>query len=916
MDQIIGSITSILISPLTSLMNHIIVHATYPFKVGNNVKALLEASKDLEERMKDVNMQIETAERKGLTAKNQVQRWLEKVKGIVSEMQAIRETYNQRSCKCLSGYSLNCCSNYSVSKRAAKKLLDIQKLSAEGAFESIAEKLPPPLIPDMPTTSNASGRVDSNLKEALHYLNEDDTVTRIGIWGMGGVGKTHLLKQIQDSFYRGNSIFNVVILVTASKEYSVAMVQDEIFKKLGLAKSDDVQLNAETISNFLAHRSFLLLLDDLWGPLDLEAVGVRIALTAVGSYKRKVVLTTRSDEVCGAMRVERQIKVDKLDEIAAWSLFQKNVGEQTLNSDPYIATIAKEVIKELDGLPLALITIGSSMHAKKHYRAWERALEQLKESQLYEIEHRPNAKEITTFQTLKFSYESLESDTLRQCFLSCSMWPEDYAIPKEELILCWIGLGLVKVDKTLRSSYNYGYDLMDKLQAACLLEDSTSYESWGYVIESVKMHDVLRDMALWIARDYGENNNKWIVNVDVGQVENIGNEVERISVMNISCKRLSFPPLTKLTTLILRAYDLQESTVLVNIQALQALTFLDFQDNYLKEFPMEICKLVKLQYLNLSGNLIKSLPEELKSLTNLKFLHLRHNLIQTISKGAFSILNALKVLDLFSFDTIYSLPSLLEELKSLHNLRALGITVGGDSQFQLLEKSTNIPIQSLKICHLKEPALFLTANFLGNLNHFEISTSGTEEILIHTSGQNANSHLDLEILRFTMMEDLKMIVWKGVSPKDIFPKLRSLEFLSCNKIENVSWIVHLPCLQELFIDKCFNMMNVICCRENNHGENSVPEIQEDGGDALIPTFPCLQCMVLNALPKLHTICDPGVTFPSLRYLHVEGCEKLKKLPFQPHTIPSKLEKIEYWPRSLWEGLEWEEDSLRSSLEKI
>ncbi|XP_073000154.1 disease resistance protein RPS2-like [Typha latifolia] len=549
-----------------------------------------------------------------------------------------------------------------------------------------------------------------------------------------------------------------------------------------------------------------------------------------------------------------------------------------------------------------------------------RALELLKESQLHEIEHQPNAKESTTFHMLKFSYESLESDTLRQCFLSCSMWPEDYAILKEELIQCWIGLGLVKVDKIVRSSYNYGYNLIDKLQATCLLEDLTNYDTWD---ESVKMHDVLRDMALWIARDYGEKNNKWIVKTDLGQAEDISNEVERMSVVRLPYKRLPFPygtlpPLTKLTTLIIQGYDQVERRVLVNIHALQALTFLDLQYNDLKEFPMEICKLVKLEYLNLNCNEIGSLPEELKYLINLKFLHLGHNLghnlIQTISKGAFSTLNALKVLDLRISEKIDTLPSLLAELKSLNNLIALRIAVDGDSQFQLLGKSTNTPILSLGVCHLKEHALFLMANFLGSLIKFEIWDSRVEEILIHTSGQTA--HLDLEELRFSTMKDLKTIVWKGVSPKEVFPKLRSLEFHQCNKIENVSWIVHLPRLQELLIDECFNMTNVICSREDKHGENSVAEIQEEGGGASIPTFPCLQIMRWIDLPQLDAICDPGVTFPSLRYLGIHDCDKLKKLPFQPHTIPSKLEKIEYWPRSLWEGLEWEEDSLRSSLEKV
>ncbi|XP_073000155.1 probable disease resistance protein At1g61310 [Typha latifolia] len=728
-------------------------------------------------------------------------------------------------------------------------------------------KQPPPLIPDMPSTSNASSQIDSNLQEALRYLKEDDTVTRIGIWGMGGVGKTHLLKQIQNSFYHGNSIFDVVILVTASKECSVSKVQDEIIKKLGLRKPNDVQSNAKTISNFLAHRSFLLLLDDLWGYLDLEAVGVPIPLTAIGPYKQKVVLTTRSDNVCGVMSVEQQIKVQKLDEVVAWSLFQKNVGEQTLSSDTYIPTIAKEIVKELGGLPLALITIGSSMHAKKNYRSWEWALELLRESRLPEIKCGRNARRI--------------------------------------------------MKSRKRSSSDVG---SDKLQAACLLEDPISYETGGFLIESVKMHDVLRDMALWIARDYGENSNKWIVKTDVGQAENISNDAERIAVMNISYKILPFPyvtlpPLTTLTTLILWGYDLHERRVLINMQAFDALIYLDLEKVSLKEFPVEICKLVKLQYLNLNHNPIESLPEELKSLTNLKYLHLRENYIHTISKGAFSKLHALRVLDLFSNWGIGYPPSLLKELKSLNNLRALGITAKGDFQFQSLEKSTNMPIQSLGIYNLKKPTLSLMGNILQKLNHFEIWDSGTQEILIQRSGQNANSHLDLEILRLTSMEDLKSISWTGVSPKDVFPKLRRLEFFVCHKIENASWIVHLPCLRELYINACFNVKYVICSMEDNHGENSVAEIQEEGGGALVPTFPCLQIMKLINLPELYVVCDPTVTFPSLRYLHVEGCEKMKKLPFQPHTIPSTLEKIKC-DRSWWESLELEEDSIKPSLERV
>ncbi|XP_073000156.1 disease resistance protein RPS5-like [Typha latifolia] len=833
---------------LLPVINQVRAHGTYLFKAGVKVKALEDATNDLVNKRDDIKGKIDMGERKGETATEQVKGWLQKVEKVKAEAEAIGKKYDRRQQR---RYIL--WSKYTIGKSAAKKLMEAQKLyENEALIGEITKKLPPPLVQEVATTSSgSSSMMDYNLQLALQYLKDDDEVGTIGIWGMGGVGKTHLLNKINNSFI-GDECFNLVIHVTASKDCSVVKLS----------------------------RSWMT----YGSSLDLKAVGVPTPLGVVGEIKQKVVLTTRSDEVCGQMNVSKTIKVDcTKKEEGAWQLFQESVGEETLNSDATITKLARDIIHELGGLPLALITVGHAMHAKKHYRAWEGAIELLKESQLHEIGCQPNAKESTTFHILKFSYESLEYDTARRCFLSCSMWPEDYKIQKEG--------AHPKLDRARTSKGD----------------------------ESVKMHDVLRDMALWIARDYGENNNKWIIKADIGPVENISNEIERISVMNISYKTLPFPygilpPLTKLTTLILRSYELHERGVLVNIKAFDALTYLDLEDNFLKEFPVEICKLAKLQYLNLNHNRIESLPEELKSLTSLKYLHLKENFIHTISKDAFSKLYALQELNLFNLGGIGCPPSLLEELKSLNNLRALGITAVGDSQFQSL-KSSNMPIQSLGICSLKEPAFFFMANFLGNLNHFEIWDSNMIQILIQRNGENGNSHLDLEILCFSEMRDLKTIVWKGVSPKDVFPKLRRLEFFLCDNIDKVSWIVHLPCLRELKISYCLKLKYAICSRDDNDGEDSAAERQEEGGGTLIPTFPCLEIMKLIHLSNLQTVCDTGVTFPSLRYFHIEGCHKLEKLPFQSHTIPSKLEKIKCH-RSWWEGLKWEEDSLRSSLEGV
>ena len=47
------------------------------------------------------------------------------------------------------------------------------------------------------------------------------------------------------------------------------------------------------------------------------------------------------------------------------------------------------------------------------------------------------------FAILDFSYDSLSNDTIKSCFLYCSMFPSDYEILEDELVELWIGEGLL-----------------------------------------------------------------------------------------------------------------------------------------------------------------------------------------------------------------------------------------------------------------------------------------------------------------------------------------------------------------------------------------------------------------------------------------------------------------------------------------
>ncbi|XP_058074715.1 disease resistance protein RPS5-like [Magnolia sinica] len=348
---------------------------------------------------------------------------------------------------------------------------------------------------------------------------------------MGGVGKTTLLKKINIETTHG---FNVVIWVVVSKEVNVGRIKNELGKRLGLIREEDtnqVEIRASEIHNALSKMKFMLLLDDIWQRLDLELVGIPRP-----SNESKVVFMTRFENVCYEMKAEKKVKVECLGWKEAWDLFRENVGEEALNSCGDIPGRAEPIAKECGGLPLMLITIGRAMASKKTPEEWENAKTALRSSPS-DI----SGTETEVFFRLKFSYDSIRDDIIKSCFLYCSLFPEEYDISKEDLIDYWIGEGFLdEWDEDFDSAHNKGHDLIGTLKSACLLESASDEKT------EVKMHDVIRDLALWISSECGKKKNKFLVKAGVGLSEALAierwTEANRISLMQNEIKEITETP--------------------------------------------------------------------------------------------------------------------------------------------------------------------------------------------------------------------------------------------------------------------------------------------------------------------------------------------------------------------------------------
>ncbi|XVF74779.1 hypothetical protein PTKIN_Ptkin13bG0139100 [Pterospermum kingtungense] len=404
-----------------------------------------------------------------------------------------------------------------------------------------------------------------------------------------------------------------------------------VFDKVA-EKDKTLEEKAQDIFRVLKNKKFVILLDDIWERVDLSKIGIPLPTQENGS---KLVFTTRSIKVCGQMKVDDKIEVQCLPEEKAWELFQENVGEETLDSNPCIRRLAREVAKECGGLPLALITIAQALAFKKTVEEWKYAVDVLKRSSISVF---PDMGE-EVYPVLKFSYDSLPNDMIRTCLLYCSLLSEDYVIRKDKLIDLWIGEGFLDGHENTSLARNQGHDIIGSLIRACLLEETNEFE--------IKMHDVIRDVF-------------------------VDSMIESL-VETPNCPRLQI--------LFLNHSELK---VIGNefFQFMCGLKLLDLSYNsYLTELPVKILKLVSLEYLDLSHTSIRQLPIEFKALEKLKCLNLEYiGLLVRIPRQLITAFLNLQVLRMYHCD--YSLGLEVED-----NSECLGGRIGVLETFECVRLS-------------------------------------------------------------------------------------------------------------------------------------------------------------------------------------------------------------------------------------
>ena len=604
-------------------------------------------------------------------------------------------------------------------------------------------------------------QIKDYLKQLAEFL-DDDEARYLGIYGMGGVGKTTLLRKFNNELVGSHAAgrrFDYVFFITVSQVVDIDKIKKDI--------EDQLRGNLSSLSK----SRFLLMLDDVWQEVDLMSMGIPIPSSA---NRCKVIMTGRSKSYCRIEHVDvkygrRSFQVSTLNESEAWIFFQRKVGSDFDSEDEEIVSLAKSVARRCGGLPLALEIVGSSM-IDANVSTWRVA-----EINLSKSPHTQEGMKDKVLHLLKFSFDRLKDDNIQNCLLYCCLWKEDGVIQKHDLIDYWFGEGFLDCDhsESLHEARDRGHKNIAKLVSCSLLQEAPK-------TDYVRMHDVVREMCLWLTSgefdEYGKfyayhqgqynysSSTRALKNLRRLSAEPYGSWNEKKNFPNDFIAGPALHTLLCGFGIILDGGFLIEEGFFQDCTSLCVLKLKNCRLNFTLE---DLCLLKQLRYLDLSFTKLIKLPDGIDSLTNLVYLNLSWNRQLMVLPNSIGNLVKLQKLDL-SYTGLEELPVTIGSLTKLEILCLLkaGQFKTCPDALGSLENLRFLDFCGTKIHHLPDS--------IKNLKKLRfLNVSGTR---LKTMSKALASFTDLEYLNYShtrvrripdyivRLRKLKVLCLCGISP--------------------------------------------------------------------------------------------------------------------------------------------------------
>ncbi|XP_031275030.1 disease resistance protein At4g27190-like [Pistacia vera] len=619
---------------------------SYALKYQSYIKKPKEQAERLRRRRDDVKEDVKLAERQGEEIYNEVNDWLTGVEDFMERVAKLAVDEDKAKRRCFRGLCPDLIKRYRLSKEAEKVAEDGAKLLGKGNFARVSH----PVILQRTASVYIRGyeAFDSRmpvLQEIMEAL-KDPNVNMIGVYGMAGVGKTTTVKKVAWQA-KEDKLFDEVVMTTVTQTPDFKKIQEEIADQLGLTFVEP-SVSGRSLrlrDRFKREKRILVILDDIWAKIDLDAVGIPYGdiHEGIGQEKEvwkdrkdderryKILLTSRDQYVLrNHMNIQNNFLVGLLSSEEAWYLFRKIVGDSVETSD--FRPVAIELVGKCACLPIAIETVAKALKSKS-LPVWEDALGQLTRSNPRQIEGM--AENVCSI--IELSYHFLKSEE-KSLFLLCGLFNGSRGILISDLLKYSMGLHLFRDVYTFEDGRNRLLTLIHNLKASSLLLD-------GITNFSVKMHDIIHAVVISIA-----SSDEFMFNIkNVGDLKDVLEE-----------------KIPKTSTAITLPYGDFHDELPESLEYPKLKLFYLFSQNQSLQIPDLLFQGMKeLQVLDLTGICLLPLPSSLRCLENLQTLCLDGCLLGDIA--IVGELKKLKILSLVDSD-IEKLPGEIGQLTRLKML--------------------------------------------------------------------------------------------------------------------------------------------------------------------------------------------------------------------------------------------------------
>ncbi|XP_057744607.1 putative disease resistance protein At3g14460 [Arachis stenosperma] len=710
-----------------------------------------------------------------------------------------------------------------------------------------------------PSTSLVKGNVfgrDGDQQALIKMLNDNNhhNLSVISVVGMGGVGKTTLAQCL----YNNKDLMDGVDLkawICVSEKFDVVETTKNVIKGIssGVCSLDSFDLLQQDLKKKLSEKKFFIVLDDVWSE-DADMWNSFIVPFQHGRKGSTILLTTRKENVGPTVQNYSSYSLKGLSNDFCWSIFAYNASFPESNGSSELEVIGRKIVERCDGLPLAAETLGRLLRSKHDAGEWNKILS----SDIWQFP----MTDSKIIPALLISYYHLPAH-LKRCFVYCSLYPKDYKLDKDELILLWMAEDLLKPPRRGQTLEEVGGECFDGLVSRLFFKQND-------VEKYFVMHDLIHDLATFLAGD---------LYCRFGEKEEMSILTRHLSYNHsISEKTCSSSKIESLRTLLYindwSYYEKAPATlprdILSKNKYLRVLSF-----GRLDIFPDSIDKLIHLRYLDLSWSNIEVLSESLCKLYNLQTLKLEDcSMLTMLPNGMYKLLN-LRHLDIRG-TFLKEMPKGMGKLKQLHILSNFVVGKQEDNRMEELGGLLNLH-GSLMIQKLEN---VVDANEARSAR--VIDKKHIEELLLNwsvSSGDDmvSNTHTDEQdilggLQPHTGLKKLTVFGYKGKIFPDwighsLYQNMTSVSLQYCRNCCVLPSLGQLPSLKSLRIERFDELKSIGKEFYKNEGHQH---------SSLIAPFPSLETLEFDQMTSWEEWHLPdSEAFPQLKRLQIRHCRMLK-----------------------------------------